>query len=93
MDYGFFYDLAVYGNEAWKGSFTQKEIAINAFDYFYEYEESKKNKKLTYTISELFKLLLEDNSVESKDFGEKLYINLFPFMNEKEIEMFSLAFN
>ena len=31
--YEFFYDLAVYANENWKGNFTPKEIAVNAYLY------------------------------------------------------------
>lgn len=64
LEYSDFYDIAEYGNKMWKGSFTQKEIACNAYDYMYEHEESMKKGKLTRTIKELCKLLIEDGSEE-----------------------------
>lgn len=36
MEYGDFYDIAEYGNANWKGNFTPKEIACNAYDYLVE---------------------------------------------------------
>ena len=61
MEYSDFYDIAEYGNENWKGSFTPKEVAQNAYDYLCEYEETVKQGKETHTIKELLKLLQEDN--------------------------------
>ena len=72
MDYGFFYDIANYGNENWKGNFSHKEIAQNAYDYLYEYEESKANGKVTHTISELLTLLDEDNNEQAKEFANRI---------------------
>lgn len=45
MDFEDFYDIAAYGNENWKGTFTPKEIAINAYNYYSDFEWSKKNSK------------------------------------------------
>ena len=59
-----FYDVAVYGNVAWKGSFTPKEIACNAYDYACEFRYSRRDGKPTRTIIELLKLLKEDGSEE-----------------------------
>ena len=42
MEYSDFYDIAEYGNENWKGCFTLKEIACNAYDYKAEYDYSIK---------------------------------------------------
>ena len=42
LDYSFFYDLSSYLNEHWNGSFTEKEVAQNAYDYLSDYEISKK---------------------------------------------------
>ena len=67
MDYSDFYDIAVYGNENWKGSFTQKEVACNAYDYTCEFRYSKRDEMPTHTIKELAKLLAEDGSEECKD--------------------------
>ena len=43
MEYSDFYDIAEYGNEHWKGNFTPKEIACNAYDYMRDFEWSKNN--------------------------------------------------
>ena len=64
MEYADFYDIAEYGNENWKGSFTPKEIACNAYDYYVEFQESKAN-GLNHTIKELMELLLQDVSEET----------------------------
>ena len=37
MDYGFWYDVAEYGNVSWNGGFTPREIAENAYEYMIEY--------------------------------------------------------
>lgn len=62
MQYEDFYDIAVYGNTNWKGSFTQKEIACNAYDYLVEFEVSKARKRPLYAIKELVKLLMQDGT-------------------------------
>ena len=59
MEYADFYDIAVYGNENWKGSFTQKEIACNAYNYFVDFEYSKAKGTVVSTIQELIDLLLD----------------------------------
>ena len=60
MNYEDFLKIAKYGNEMWKGSFTEEEMKQNANDYFVEYELSNKQGKPTFVIEELCKLLLED---------------------------------
>ena len=40
LEYTDFYDIAEYGNEHWKGSFTPREIACNAYEYKAEYDYS-----------------------------------------------------
>ena len=60
MEYTDFYNIAEYGNENWKGSFTPKEIACNAYDYKTEYDYSIKQGKPTRTMIELCKLICED---------------------------------
>lgn len=61
-----FYDIAVYGNQNWKGYFSHKEIAMNAYDYLCEYNISLKKKKLTNTMKTLLDLLITDNTDETK---------------------------
>lgn len=67
LNYEFFYDIAEYGNANWKGCFTPKEIACNAYDYLVEFESSKARETITSVIQELCKLLAEDGSEECKE--------------------------
>ena len=60
MTYDDFYIIAEYGSENWKGSFTPREIACNAYDYKAEYDYSIKQGKPTHTMIELCKLICED---------------------------------
>lgn len=60
LDYGNFYDIAVYGNTNWKGSFTPKEIACNAYDYNSDYDYAMAQGKPNRTMIELCKLICED---------------------------------
>ena len=60
MTYNDFYTIAEYGNENWKGSFTPREIACNAYDYLCEYRYSVAKGKPTHTMIELCKLIYED---------------------------------
>lgn len=72
MTYEDFYDIAVYGNENWKGNFTQKEIASNAYNYMCELEESVNRGKATHSMQELCNLLREDGTEEAKEFLEQI---------------------
>ena len=67
MDYGTFYRIAEYGNEAWKGSFSPSEIAENAHIYTCDFKWSKENGTIAHSIKELAKLLAEDGTEEAKD--------------------------
>lgn len=67
LDYGDFYNIAEYGNEHWKGKFSPKEVACNAYDYLVEFEESKAIETVTPDIQGLCELLAEDGSDEAKD--------------------------
>lgn len=67
LDYGDFYDIAEYGSEHWRGKFSPKEVACNAYDYLVEFEKSKENEEPTHTIKELAKLLAEDGGDECKE--------------------------
>ena len=72
LDYSFFYDLSKYLNDAWKGSFTEKEISENAYDYKISYDFSKEINKPDATIQTLIDGLKEDckndPSSESSDY-------------------------
>lgn len=65
MEFKDFYDIAEYGNTAWKGSFTPREIAENAYDYLCEFEASKKSGSPTVIIKELANLLFHDGTEEA----------------------------
>ena len=60
MEFNDFYTISEYGNENWKGSFTPREIANNAYDYKAEYDYSIEQGKPTHTMIELCKLICED---------------------------------
>ena len=68
LEYVDFYDISEYGNENWKGSFTPREIANNAYDYKAEYDYSIKQGKPTRTMTELCKLICED--INYTDYAE-----------------------
>ena len=68
LEYVDFYDISEYGNENWKGSFTSREIANNAYDYKAEYDYSIKQGKPTRTMTELCKLICED--INYTDYAE-----------------------
>lgn len=68
MTYDDFYIIAEYGNENWKGSFTIREIACNAYEYKVEYDYSIKQGKPTRTMIELCKLICED--MDYADYAE-----------------------
>ena len=68
MTYNNFYTIAEYGNENWKGYFTPREIANNAYDYLCEYQASKIKCKPTHTMIELCKLICED--MDNADYAE-----------------------
>lgn len=72
MGYDDFYDIAVYGNEAWKGSFTQREIACNAYEYLCEFEDSKAKKRLNGTMLDLVDLLMQDNEDECIEWATRI---------------------
>lgn len=68
MEYEKFYNIAEYGNANWKGCFSPKEVACNAYDYKVEYDYSIKQGKPTHTMIELCKLICED--MDNADYAE-----------------------
>ena len=60
LDYSFFYDLSSYLNKHWNGSFTEKEVAQNAYDYLSDYEISKKENRIDENLQILINGLKED---------------------------------
>lgn len=82
MDYSQFYDIAVFGNENWKGNFTPREIADNAYTYKVEYDLSIEQGKPTRTMIELCKLIVED--MDWLDYVEN------PYGNEETLDIFTM---
>ena len=68
LEYADFYNIAEYGSENWKGCFTSREIANNAYDYKVEYDYSIEQGKPTRTMVELCKLICED--MDYTDYAE-----------------------
>ena len=68
LEYADFYTIAEYGNENWKGNFSPREIANNAYDCKVEYDYSIKQGKPTHTMIELCKLICED--MDYADYAE-----------------------
>ena len=68
MEFNDFYTIAEYGSENWKGCFTPREIANNAYDYLCEYRYSVAKGKPTRTMIDLCKLICED--MDYADYAE-----------------------
>jgi len=60
IDYEFFYNVATYANDNWKGKATPKEIACNAYEFLISFEESKATGKTNATMISLLEQLLDD---------------------------------
>lgn len=85
LEYSDFYDIAEYGNEAWKGSFTKKEIACNAYNYFADFEWSKENGEIAHSIMELCKLLADDVREMGDNVGSEVLAWLYQITDELEL--------
>lgn len=77
MEYADFYDIAEYGNANWRGKFTPKEIACNAYDYLCEFEESKGKGKLTPVMDDLCELLEEDKTEEALKWKDEIIKDVY----------------
>ena len=62
------------GNENWKGSYTPKEVAENAYDYYSDFQSAKRKGCLTKdnTIFQMLIRLVEDGSEEALDWANKI---------------------
>ena len=82
-EYSDFYDIAIYANEHWNGSFTTKEIAENAYNYLRDFEWSKENGKFANSIKVLLTNLDEDIAN-----GEELeYVKYWTSEIRKELDL------
>ena len=86
MDFGFWYDVAEYANENWKGGFSPKEVAENAYEYLCEWEFTMKVGVVTPTIETLMEQLHEDlinGNEKAEEFHDEIKYQLRK-MKEKE---------
>lgn len=65
-----FLDLAEYGNNAWKGSYTRREILENAGNYYSDYIYALKTGHISSMIKYLIDNLKED--IKSGETSEKV---------------------
>ena len=72
MPYEFWYDVAEYLNEANRGKFTSREIAINAYEYTCDWLLSNTTYYVEYIIEEVIALLEEDGSEKAKEFLDEI---------------------
>lgn len=75
MTYEQFYDIAEKGNKLWRGKFSSKEIAQNAYDYKAEYILSMSQGRPTSTMVNLCFQICED--MNFKDYADYTEDNLF----------------
>lgn len=87
MEYSNFYDIAVYGNENWRGKFSAKEVACDAYDYLVEYQKSNELGIATANMQGLINTLNEDarnGSKKASKFIEKILETAkFSYTNEE----------
>ena len=77
MKYSDFYNIAAYGNVAWNGSYTDEEVTNNAADYYTDFLWSKANRKLSFVIKELLRLLEEDGTEKCWKWAWKIKKEVF----------------
>ena len=58
-----FYDIAEYGNEHWKGNFSPREIADNAYSYKTDYDYAIAEEKPNATMITLCRIICEDRNI------------------------------
>lgn len=93
MDFGFFYDLAVYANRNWGGGFDEKSIACMAYDNLLEMEESLKYGIPSATIESLIDCLREDvrnGNDEAETFLDEIKYQLRKAKERTEMENLDL---
>lgn len=66
LDYLNFYDIAEYGNEHWKGNFSSREIADNAYNYKTDYDHAIADDNPNATMIDLCRLICEDRNIPTQ---------------------------
>ena len=73
--FGFFYDLAEYANENWRGKFSPREVAEHAYIYTMEMEYAIIHGEQSDIMEDLKEQLYEDiqnGSVRAKELFERI---------------------
>lgn len=55
-----FYNIALYGNNTWKGTYSAREVVQNASVYYSDYVWCLRNRKVTETMMFLVDKLMDD---------------------------------
>ena len=63
MTYIDFYNIAEYCSKNWKGNFSPREIAYNAYSYKTDYDYAIAEEKPNATMIALCKLICEDRNI------------------------------
>lgn len=92
LEYEDFYDIAVYANENWKGNYTEKEIAINAYIYYADFQWSKENDYEYSSIKTLIDNLCEDARNLKKDSEDYLNIAYWLRQMADELELIDMDY-
>lgn len=77
MTYKDFLKISRYGNNAWKGSYSPEEVTENASNYYADFLWSKANRKLSFVIQELLRLLEEDGTEKCWKWAWKIRKEIF----------------
>lgn len=100
FEYSFWYEIAHYANENWKGNFSERELASFSYDYLESFKDSYKNKNPDKIVGTLVENLYDDmmNGNEEvldylepiaentawEDFFEELAMKDIPEIDESE---------
>ena len=75
LDYKFWHEVSMYGNEHWKGSFTPVEVAENAHNYTCEFQACCMCEVPNETIDALCNLLADDSTEEAWNLWKMIKAN------------------
>ena len=73
IDYSYFYDIAVYANENWKGFFSEKEIACMAYDYLCDFQTSERNGYASGSMGELLRALRDEDCIKAYEWYKEIH--------------------
>ena len=92
LEYSDFYDIAEYGNEAWNGCFSAREVANNAYVYYADFKWSKENDYKQSSIKTLIDNLCEDIRNLNEDEEDYHSISFWLYEMAKELGLIDMDF-